>query len=659
MTVAITSTDDRRAFSGWQIAWAVLVIVSAIIYLLGDRIAWANEYPKGWELPLAHWTKIGMTWLVGEIAFVTRAISNVLRVPFNVMDGLLVRGFKFGQGEAALSLPPLSWLGVTAAVAITGYAFGGRRLALIGGLGFLYLALFGQWTSAMKTFASISICVPLGVLIGLLIGIAGYRHPRFNKIVIVPMLDLAQAAPQYAYLLPVLLLFGFNPIAAMFATLAFAVPPMVRVTTLALSQVPGEIRDFGHMAGCTRRQHLWRILIPSARSTLMLGVNQVIMMSLSMVIIASMIGAGGLGHDVLFALRGHQKVGTALEAGIAIVVLAVVLDRISQAIAAQKAEMYIPGMPVWQRRPYLVLSGVVLIGTTVAGLFVPMIDQLPKSLTITTAPIWDGLIRWINVNFFDYIEAVKVALLKAVLNPIRDFLLALPWVAVLAALSLAGLNLGGRRLALLVVLLALFCAIASLWPESMRVVYLVGVSAVFACLIGIPLGILAARNDTADRILTVIIDTLQTIPAFVYLIPAVILLRVGDVAAMAGIILYAVAPAIRYTNHGIRQVSPSLIEAAKVAGCTRRQLLWRVQMPLALHEILLGINQVVFLALSMDIIAAMVGTSDLGQEVLKALSKADAGRGIIAGLAVACIGIVADRLISAWSRRVKERFGLD
>jgi glycine betaine/proline transport system permease protein len=390
----------------------------------------------------------------------------------------------------------------------------------------------------------------------------------------------------------------------------------------------------------------------------MLGVNQVIMMTLNMVIIASMIGAGGLGYDVLLALRS-LKVGTALEAGIAIVVLAVVLDRLSQAVAAQKPEMYRPDRSFWQRHPYAVLSVAVLIGTTIVGMFVPAIDQLPKSMTLTTAPMWDALIRWINVNFFDYIEAARVALLKAVLNPIRDFLLALPWLTVLAALGLAGLYLGGRRLALMVVSLALFCAVASLWPESMRVVYLVGVSAVFACLIGIPLGILAARNDSADRILTVIIDTLQTIPAFVYLIPAVMLLRVGDVAAMVGIILYALAPAIRYTNHGIRQVLPGLIEAAKVAGCTRRQLLWRVQMPLALHEILLGINQVVFLALSMDIIAAMVGTSDLGQEVFKALSKADAGRGLVAGLAVACIGIIADRLISAWSRRVKERFGLD
>ncbi|MGH6931875.1 MAG: ABC transporter permease, partial [Dongiaceae bacterium] len=298
MAVAITSSNDRFAVSGWQIAWAGLIIVMTMVYLLGDRLPWANEFPREWELPLAEWTKIGMGWIVSQISFVTRAIASVLKIPFGLMDGLLVRGFKIGQGASSFAIPPLSWLGVTAAAAITGYAFGGRRLAIVGGFGFLYLALFGQWTSAMKTLASISICVPLGVAIGLLIGILGYRYPRINRAVIVPLLDLAQAAPQYAYLLPMLLLFGINPISAMFATLAFAVPPMVRVTTLALSQVPGEIQDFGHMAGCTRRQHLWRILVPSARSTLMLGVNQVIMMSLSMVIIASMIGAGGLGYDV-------------------------------------------------------------------------------------------------------------------------------------------------------------------------------------------------------------------------------------------------------------------------------------------------------------------------------------------------------------------------
>jgi glycine betaine/proline transport system permease protein len=432
---------------------------------------------------------------------------------------------------------------------------------------------------------------------------------------------------------------------------------MVRATTLALSQVPGEIRDFGNMAGCTRRQHLWRILVPSARPLLMVGVNQVINMTLNMVIIASMIGAGGLGYDVLLALRA-LKVGAAFEAGIAIVLLAIVLDRLSQAFAAQKPTMLVPGRSFWQRHFYLVLAIAVLAVTTLASLAIPALTELPRSLTITTAPLWEGMIRWIVVNFFDYIDAVRTWLIQQIMNPFRNFLIALPWLAAVAMLGLAGLQLGGRRLALLVAALALFCAASGLWVETMRTVYLVGLSSVIACAIGMPLGVLSARSDAAHRVLSVIVDILQTIPAFVYLIPAVMLFRVGDVAAMLGIVLYAVTPAIRYTDHGIRQVSPALIEAAKVSGCTRRQLLWRVQIPLALPEIMLGINQVVFLALSMDIIAAMIGTSDLGQEVFKALAKADAGRGLIAGLAVAFIGIIADRLISAWNGRVRERLGL-
>jgi glycine betaine/proline transport system permease protein len=389
----------------------------------------------------------------------------------------------------------------------------------------------------------------------------------------------------------------------------------------------------------------------------MVGVNQVINMTLNMVIIASMIGAGGLGYDVLLALRA-LKVGAAFEAGIAMVLLAIVLDRLSQAAATRAPAARRPGASFTQRHPYLVAAVAVLAVTTLAGTVLPALSLLPKSATVTTAPLWDESIHWIVVNFFDVIEAGRVWLIINVLKPVKNFLVDLPWVLVIALLALAGLQLGRWRLAVMVSLLALFPAVSGLWEPTMQTVYLVGLSSIVACCIGMPLGILAARNAGANRILSVVVDTLQTIPAFVYLIPAVMLFRVGDVAAMIGIILYSVTPAIRYTNHGIRQVSPSLIEAGTASGCTPRQLLWRVQLPMALPEIMLGINQVVFLALSMDIIAAMIGTSDLGQEVFKALAKADAGRGIVAGLSVACIGIVADRLISAWSRRVRDRFGL-
>ena len=137
------------------------------------------------------------------------------------------------------------------------------------------------------------------------------------------------------------------------------------------------------------------------------------------------------------------------------------------------------------------------------------------------------------------------------------------------------------------------------------------------------------------------------------------LFRVGDVTALIATVLFAIVPAIRYTNHGLRQVPESLIEAATVSGCTPRQTFWRVQLPMALPEIMLGINQTLLLALSMIIICAMIGTRDLGQEVFISLSKADAGRGITAGLAIAFIGIVADRLLRGWAEGMQRRLGLN
>jgi len=196
------------------------------------------------------------------------------------------------------------------------------------------------------------------------------------------------------------------------------------------------------------------------------------------------------------------------------------------------------------------------------------------------------------------------------------------------------------------------------WEKAMISTYLIGISVVIASAIGIPIGILAAGNERAHRVVQVVIDTLQTLPSFVYLIPVVMLFRVGDFSAMIAVVAYSLVPAIRYTDHGIRQVPPGIIEAATAAGCTRRQILWKVQLPLALPEIMLGVNQTIMMALSMLVITALVGTRDLGQEVYIALTKADTGRRLVAGLSVAAIAMISDRLISAWSTRKKQELGI-
>jgi glycine betaine/proline transport system permease protein len=268
-------------------------------------------------------------------------------------------------------------------------------------------------------------------------------------------------------------------------------------------------------------------------------------------------------------------------------------------------------------------------------------------------------VRYININFFEVLEGFKNFLLLNIMIPFKRFLLSLPWVAVVAMVGLGGWQLGGLRLGLLTASLTSFIAIVGLWPKAMVTLYLCGLSVVIACLIGIPIGIWAARNERVHRVVSVVIDTLQTLPSFVYLMPVVMLFRVGDFAAMLAVIAYAVTPIIRYTDHGIRHVSPNLIEASQQVGCTRGQILRKVQLPMALPHIMLGVNQTIMMALSMLVITALVGTRELGQEVYIALTKADTGRGIIAGVCVAFIAIIADRMIGAWASKRKREYGLE
>ncbi|MFZ8940832.1 MAG: ABC transporter permease, partial [Gemmobacter sp.] len=256
------------------------------------------------------------------------------------------------------------------------------------------------------------------------------------------------------------------------------------------------------------------------------------------------------------------------------------------------------------------------------------------------------------------LEAIKNAALVHLLVPVKRFMLGLPWLGVAVGLGLLGWRLGGARLGVLAGVLTALIAATGQWEKAMTTVYLCGVSTLVAMALGVPLGIAVAGREALWRPVRAVIDTLQTLPSFVYLMPAVMLFRVGDFTAMLAVVAYAVAPAIRYTVLGLQGVDPRLIEAGRAMGCTPAQILTRIRLRLAFPEILLGLNQTIMFALSMLVITALVGTRDLGQEVYIALTKADPGRGLVAGLAVAFIAIVADRLIQASARGARARLGL-
>lgn len=646
--------------------WSATVLALVALWMLAPRFGILGDPADTWTLPLAGWVSAFMDWLVHDLSFglftfkeLTRAFSWLLSLPLSACLAVLSKGWTLPLGASGIHMHPVPWFGVILAATWLGWRAGGRRLAVLVFLCFAYLAVFGQWDSAMITLSSILVAVPVGVIGGAALGILAFRHRRFSQ-VLTPTLDIMQTVPVFAYLVPVLFLFGFGPVSAMIATIIYAMPPMVRVTIMALRGVPHELVEFGNMAGCTPRQMLWRILLPAARPSLMVGVNQVIMLSLNMVIIASMIGAGGLGRDVLTSLR-RLAIGDGLEAGVAITLLAISIDRLSYAFAdRQKLPLHME-----RGRGVLAFNGllpglvaIVVVSYLAAAVF-PALATYPAGLIIDTGPLWKEVVRIVNVHLYDYLDAVKSFLLIYVLIPFKRLLVDAPWTGVALVLGVAGWRLGGMRLAVTVVLMASFVALTGNWEKAMVSVYLCGISVVIASLIGIPIGIASASSKRIHTIARNTIDTLQTLPAFVYLIPVVMLFAVGDFSAMIAIVLYALAPAVRYADHGIRRVPANILEAATMAGCQPSQLLWKVKLPLAMPEIMLGINQTIMMALSMLVITALVGTSDLGQEVYIALTRADIGKGVVAGLCVAFIAMIADRLISAWADDRKRQLGLE
>jgi glycine betaine/proline transport system permease protein len=639
-----------------RLIWGVALLAAAVFWLWGAAIApFAFDYPKAWQIPVARWIGGFITWLVkeaaiGPVAFadVTRFLAALIDAPYRAVLSLLSTGVLSGEGSSAVQLwPPLAWVAVIGLFATLGLWAGGVPLAVTVGACMTFVAVFGQWQSAMVTLASIIVAVPIGVVGGLLLGIAAWRMPWLDR-ALKPLLDLMQTMPVFAYLVPILILFGFGPTAAIVATLIYAMPPMTRITTLALQRVPGEVHDLGRMVGCTPRQMTWRVLVPSAREPLMVGVNQVIMLSLNMVIIASMIGAGGLGFDVLNALR-RLDFGAGIEAGFAIVALAIALDRLREAEARGG---------IVQRHPYLLGAAVLICVTWAVGLLLPAVQTYPDTARLSTSAFWAAAVEWINLTFFDTLEAVKNAVLIGVLVPVKRFLLSLPWVVVVGLLALAGWRLGGARLAALVAALSFLIAATGQWEKAMITVYLCGLSTIFAMLIGLPIAIAVANRERAWTVTRAMIDTLQTLPSFVYLMPVVMLFRVGDFTAMIAVVAYAVVASIRYTVLGLQGVDPRLVEAGRAMGCTEWQILTRIRLRLALPEILLGVNQTVMFALSMLVITALVGTRDLGQDVYIALTKANPGNGLLAGLAIAFIAIIADRLIHAAAEGQRAKLGL-
>ena len=678
------------------LVWILAGLAAIVTLFYRTELPWLVSYPEAWVIPVIEWANTAMDWFVENFRWFFKAIAWLLSW---VMSGVLAL---------------LIWLPWPATIALCmGIALiaGGWSLAIFSGCSLLYMVVIGYWTESMRTLSLVCVSVPLSVAAGFVLGVAAWRSPRINRLV-QPMLDLMQTVPTFAYLVPILLLFGFGPVVGLIASAIYACPPMVRNTMLALNRVPAEVVESGEMSGATPRQLFWWVRFPTALPTIMIGVNQTTMAALSMVIIAAVIGSSAdIGWEVLSTMR-RANFGESLLAGIVIALIAMVLDRITRAFAMHDS------------RERSALSGLsnnhVLAGTlAVTALFIllalikPELRVYPDEWVFYPATHLNDAVTFITVEFSNILETIKNGFLFFFLLPLRiglentirpftwgftltpemstgyaviTFLLAgflciryswrvsvatilvscllylgferAPWPMIIIVMAVLAWQVGGKWIVALTISGLGFMLVTGIWVQAMRSLYLCLAAVLCSFLIGFLLGIWASSNDRVSGIMRPINDTLQTMPLFVLLIPVLMFFQVGEFTAFLAIIAYAIVPAIRYTEHGLRHVDQSVVEAAQGMGCTPRQLLWQVRLPLAIPEIMLGLNQTIMFALAMLVIAALVGTKGLGLSIYIALSKADFGLGLVAGLGMALIAIIADRMLQAFSQKRRQALGL-
>ncbi len=619
------------------------------------------DYPKAAIVPLSAWVGDNLNWLARKasigpvkIADITRAFAAVLEWPINALNTVLATGIKAGRGDQVhVVVPPLSWLAAIGLAGIAANYIAGFRLSALTVVGLLYLIVFGFWADAMMTLSSVVISTIVSISLGISIGTFALRKPSYAAPV-EALMNVMQTVPIFSYLVPTLLFLGYGPSAALVATAIYALPPMVHATMLGLRNVPPEVVEYGKMAGASPRAMFWKIKLPVALPTLSIGINQTIMACLNMVVIASMIGAGGLGYVVLLALR-KLDIGGALEAGLAIVVLAIILDRLSLAAAKRSAAGATYKKSV-QRK--ILRNSVIWFGiATLLALAFPVFQTWPKDLTLTTAPWWNALVSWINITWFGPLDAFRSFLLINVMNPTKNALLALPWVVFIGVVALIGVAAGGLRVAAIASALLAFVALTGFWDAGVTSIYLISLGVIVSLIIGFPIGYLASKNERRRQITGLVLDTLQTLPTLVYLLPAVMLFRNGDFSALIAIVSYAIAPAIRYAMHAFAAVPEDRLEAAAMSGASPWQTMKWVRLPAAFPTLILGLNQTVMMAISMLVITALVGTRDLGQQVFIALSRAKVGDGIIAGLCVAALALAADIILKAFAAQKARTMG--
>jgi glycine betaine/proline transport system permease protein len=541
----------------------------------------------------------------------------------------------------------LTWVGTAAFGVLIVLRFGGVRAALLVLGAFASFAATGLWEQSVQTLALMLAAVVLSLAVGMPLGVLAGRSSRFRR-TITPVLDAMQIVPAFAYLMPVVILFSVGPGAAVVTTMIYAIPPAVRITALGVRGVPANTVEAAEAMGATRPQVLGKVQLPLARRMLLLSVNQTILFALSMVVIAGLIGGQGLGDAVTSGLYSNPAL--ALLAGFTIVIMAIALDRATQAIAERTdpARRHVTAEVRRRLRLATLATGVAIAAIAIVARLLGAGGIYERS----TAQEWllariQSVLDYVqnpSTIVFHVTEPTGNFIVQHGLEPLRNFFVDTPWPVTLAGLTAIAFVLSGLRPAVTTLLMLAAIGVMGEWAPAMETASQVLVATALTVVVGVALGVWAAESALVTKILRPILDVLQTLPQLVYLTPFIYQMPVAIVPGVLASMLYAAPVVIRLVAAGVREVDPPAVEAAGAFGATRLQLLLKVKIPLARDAIMLGVNQGVIMVLAVVVIGGLVGSGALGYEVAQGLQRNQFGQGVVASLAILALGIALDRV---------------
>lgn len=622
----------------------VVLVTIAVLVVAQIVLDGTHAYPENWYFHLADPVNRLQSWVQRNrsdnffIAHVLRPIGDFVLWLYDHIASFLVG---------------LPWYWLSLAIGLVILRSGRWVYALTAAGALLYLQIAGLHERGMQTLALMIICVALCVAIGGPLGIWAGLNPRVDR-ALRPIVDALQSLPTTLYLVLAILPFGIRQTPAAIATIAFGVPPMIRITSLGIREVPKASVEAGQIFGSSRWQLLWKVQVPQSARSFVTAINQTIMLCLSMAVIGGLIGAGGLGGELIQTLK-QRSPGKGFIIGLGIFALAFAFDRLSRSLILPKKDNWLSRI---SPKAWWIGTAVALVLGYYLARWFGWADS-PWVFDRGIASPIDDSIDWVQRNYGDSLKSFSDFVVGDVVVPLRDTMgVSLAWPVLIAIVAITGLLLRGWAFAVFCLVGLIGIGGMGMWSWGLTTLAQIIVAVLCGSVIALPIGVFIGRRGRVEAATEPILDAMQTLPSLIYAIPFVMLFRLGFVPAMMATMLFAIPAGIRLAALAVKNVPAETLEAATTFGATNRQRLWGVHLPLARSGLVLAVNQLIMLSISMAIVAGQIGENGLGYKSIEALTKPDVGIGVEAGLSLLVMAIILDRLMEGLAHRLDPTRGV-